>query len=155
VKPEEVGRRLEDALREVVRSDRYLLENNLSERCIAARLAMYLQARFPEFAVDIEYNRQGIEVKRLGDLPVNCANGRDEHGRAIVVPDVIVHRRGHDGPNLLVLELKKTTNPDRGDCDRIRLHAFRRQLRYRYGALIVCETREGCDPDMMIAEWLA
>ena len=34
-----------------------------------------------------------------------------EHGEALAVPDVIVHRRGQDGPNVLVLELKKTSNP--------------------------------------------
>ena len=43
-----------------------------------------------------------------------------------MVPDVIVHRRGHDGPNILVLELKKTTNPERrGTRDRERVRAFR------------------------------
>ena len=65
-----------------------------------------------------------------------------------------MHLRGPEGPNLLVLELKKTTNPDKGHCDRLRLHAFREQLGYRYGALIVCETRKDREPAITVAEWL-
>jgi hypothetical protein len=150
---EEVRKRLHDALHEVVSNDGYLLENNLGERCIAARLMMYLQQAFPEYAVDAEYNRAGNIPKKLG-LPDECANHWDKEGRAFVVPDVIVHRRGPDGPNLLVLELKKTTNPEGSDCDRMRVHAFRAQLGYRYGALILCETRNRQKPAMTIVEWI-
>jgi len=38
---------LETALRRLVEHNRYLLENDLSERSIASRLAIYLQAEFP------------------------------------------------------------------------------------------------------------
>jgi hypothetical protein len=86
-----------------------LLEKNLNERCIAGRLVMYLQELFPEQHVDVEYNRHGDTPKRLG-LPEECANYWNEDGEALVVPDVIVHRRGEAGPNILIVELKKTTN---------------------------------------------
>jgi hypothetical protein len=46
-------------------------------------------------------------------LPAECANYRNANGESLAVPDVIVHRRGHDGPNVLVLEMKKTSNPRR------------------------------------------
>lgn len=85
-----------------------------------------LQNEFPEFNVDVEYNRDGEPPKRLG-LPPDCANFNEE-GEALVVPDVIVHRRGHDGPNILVLELKKTTNREPRNCDRERVRALRAQL---------------------------
>jgi hypothetical protein len=150
---EEVERRLDVALRMVAENDRYLLEFDLSERCIASRLALYLQNEFPEFNVDIEYNRDGATPKRLG-LPEGCANF-DEAGEALVVPDVIVHRRGHDGPNVLVLELKKTTNPEPRDCDRERVRALREQLGYEFGALIECETRQGHQPGIATQEWLS
>lgn len=71
----------------------------------------------------------------------------------MVVPDVIVHR-GANGPNLLVLELKKTTNRKGSGCDGQRVRAFRSELHYRYGALIVCETRRGRDPGVSVLEWL-
>src|ERR1039457_6291359 len=72
--------RLENALQHLTRHDRHLLENDLSERCIASRLAMHLQAAFPDHSVDVEYNRQGDIPKRLG-LPDEYANFRDEDGR--------------------------------------------------------------------------
>ena len=150
----EVKERVGQAIAMVMKHDRYLLENNLGERCIAGFLAMYLQQAFPEFNVDVEYNRHGITPKIL-DLPENCADYRNEDGEAFVVPDVIVHRRGADGPNILVLEMKKTSNPNRhGARDYERLRAFRGQLRYEFGALIIFETRQGREPDVRISEWV-
>jgi hypothetical protein len=148
----EARARLENALRQLVENDRHLLENDLSERCIASRLAMYMQQVFPELAVDVEYNRQGDIPKKLG-LPDECANFWDEEGRAFVVPDVIVHRRGPEGPNILILELKKTTNRESRACDHERILAFRAQLGYIFGALIECETRYGRPPGAFITEW--
>jgi hypothetical protein len=151
---EGVERHLNDALQKLMENDRYLLEVDVSERCIASRLAFYLQNEFPEYLVDVEYNRDGDVPKRLG-LPEECANYRDNNGQALAVPDVIVHRRGRDSPNLLVLELKKTTNPDPRDCDRARVRALRKQLGYSFGALIECETRQGRrPPGATVSEWL-
>ena len=150
---EEVEKRLHEALQEVAKSDWHLLEHDLSERCIASRLAMYLQKSFPEYSVDVEYNRAGASPKRLG-LPEECANYRNKDGEALAVPDLIIHRRGPEGPNVLVLEVKKTTNRDPRQCDRERVRAFLAQLGYRYGALIECETRQGHEPGIRISEWL-
>jgi hypothetical protein len=147
-----VRERLENALTRVLREDRYLLENDLSERCIASRLAMYLQEDFPDFSVDVEYNKDGVDTKMLG-IPEHCANRRNEDGEASVVPDVIVHRRGSDGPNILLVELKKTSNLKRPGCDLLRVQAFRAQFAYRFGALIECETRRGRKPGIRVTEW--
>src|SRR4051812_22600469 len=103
---EDVENRLDRALARFTEREAYLLENNLSERCIASRLAMHLQEQFPDHKVDVEYNRQGRAPKRLG-LPEECADSINDNGEALAVPDVIVHRRGEEGPNVLVLELKK------------------------------------------------
>lgn len=149
----EVRGRLEAALQMLVANDAYLLIHNLGERCIASRLAMYLQDQFGDYAADAEYNRAGDIPKRLG-LPEECANYRNERGESLVVPDVIVHRRGPEGPNILVLEVKKTSNPCPRDCDRARVYAFREVFRYEFGALIECETRPGRDPVVRVAEWL-
>lgn len=85
---DEVRRRLQAALEKLVSDDAYLLAQSLGERCIAARLTMYLQHEFPDHHVDAEYNRDADTPKRL-DLPEDCANYRDEHGESLVVPDVI------------------------------------------------------------------
>jgi len=153
--PEELIRILNDASRETETRDRYLFENNAAERNIAARLAMSLQTRLPDWVVDSDYNRMNGRHPKRVTLPPECAGYRNEKDEALTSPDVIVHRRGPDGPNLLVIEIKKTTNRDKGDCDRVRLHAFRGQLGYLYGALIHCETRERREPAMTIVEWLA
>ena len=74
-------------------------------------------------------------------------------GEALAVPDVIVHQRGDQGPNVLVLELKKTSNPAGADCDRERVLAFREHLDYEFGALVECETRHGHSPGIRVSEW--
>lgn len=100
---DEVRERLERALRRLLEADRHLLENDLSERCMAARLAMYLRDEFDEHDVDVEYNRAGDVAKRLRGLPDECYRRRNRQIEApVAVPDVIVHHRGMDGPNLLV-----------------------------------------------------
>jgi hypothetical protein len=149
----EARERVEAAIARFLAQDRYLLEHDLREECISARLALHLQAAFGDHVVDVEYNRWGDLVKRL-HLPEECAKKRDRDGRALVLPDIIVHKRGNDGPNLLVIEMKKTTNPLGFDCDRRRIHAFREELGYQFGALVECETRPRHQPGLAVVEWL-
>ncbi|MCZ2075579.1 MAG: hypothetical protein HUU41_02950 [Bryobacteraceae bacterium] len=149
----EIQARVSAALGSFVATDRYLLEYDLSERCISARIALHLQPLFPDHFVDVEYNRVGQPPKRLA-ISEDCANYRNKKGEALAVPDVIVHRRGPEGPNLLVMEFKKTSNPDGFDCDRQRIAAFKEQLGYRFGALVECETRRDREPDIRVIEWL-
>jgi hypothetical protein len=75
------------------------------------------------------------------------------NGNARVFPDVVIHRRGPNGPNVLVLELKKTSNPDPHECDRKRIEAFRKHLKYLFGALIQCETRKRHQPGVSVVKW--
>lgn len=149
----EVARRVDEALQAFRQNDGYLLEHNLSERCIAARVALHLQRCFPDYSVDVEYNRAGDMPKRL-DLPEDCANSFDDDGRALVVPDIIVHRRGPAGPNLLGIEIKKAGDPRGFDCDRNRIVALKKRLGYEHGALVECETRTGRQPSIAVSEWI-
>ena len=89
------------ALRRLVEIDAYLFLTNNSERCLSARLAHHLQLELPHWAVDVEYSRAGTRLhpKQL-QLEENCGNRRDLNGRVYVVPDLIIHQRGTDGPNL-------------------------------------------------------
>jgi hypothetical protein len=151
----EVRQRLESSLNAFRDHDLYLLEKDLSERCIAARLAFHLQLEFEDddLVVDVEYNRDGNEIKRM-TLPDECQTRKNRQNDPAVVPDIIVHKRGHDGPNVLVLELKKTSNPEGSGCDRIRIERFRTDLDYDFGALIECETGLLANPSITILEWL-
>jgi hypothetical protein len=149
----EVKRRVNVSLEYFEQEDRYLLEHNLSERCIAARIAYHLQRVFPEYSVDVEYNRAGDIPKRL-DLPEECANAVDDEGRTLVVPDIIIHQRGSDGPNILGIELKKAGDRRGTDCDRKRMRALKESFGYCFSALFECETRAGREPRIFVCEWL-
>lgn len=153
---EVVRQRLDWALDAFRDHDRYLLDNDLGERCIAARLAFYRQVEFEDddVVVDVEYNRLGAAVKRLETLPEECIRRKTRPGDPAVVPDIIVHERGERGPNVLVIELKKTSNPEGQNCDSLRLRAFREELDYEFGALVECETRFLFDKDIRVVEWL-
>lgn len=150
---DEVKNRLSSALSRLVRADLYLLERDLGERCIAARVALHLQPLFKTHAVDVEYNRLGLDPKRLLGLPFECARYRNEFDESLAVPDLIVHRRGRPGPHLLVVEFKKTSDRRGPGCDRLRLCAFREQVGYDYGALVLLETRKRHAPGVVNVEW--
>jgi len=149
----EVRERLKAAIAAFMTRDRYLLECDLREECISARLALHLQGAFEDYSVDVEYNRAGDLAKRLR-LPEECAKKRDRDGRALVLPDIIVHQRGPHGPNVLVIEMKKTSNPLGFNCDRRRIQAFRDEFGYTFGAVLECETRAGHEPHILIVDWM-
>jgi hypothetical protein len=97
---EEVERRLNRALSRVADNDLRLLEHGPSERAVMHRLAVYLEQEFPEWSTDCEYNRQGDAGDRKQAVLVVGQDAKD------VDPDIIIHRRGPDGPNLLAVEVK-------------------------------------------------
>ena len=145
----EVRNYLDRATARVEAEDRHLLEVNVSEWCIAARLAMYLREYFRDFDVDVEYNRDGHEVKRLHNLVRDCPRDRDDGHR--VLPDVIVHRRDSADSNLLVIEMKKDPGDKGTDSDRRRIKAFKKELNYKFGALVVCKT--GAESVISVNKW--
>ena len=69
----------------------------------------------------------------------DCARDLRRDEGQMVLPDVIVHKRGVD-TNLLIIEMKKSANQRGMDRDRRRIRAFRNELGYQFGALVVCKT---------------
>lgn len=134
---------------------------------IAADLRHWARRALPGLSVDIEYNRWHdravaageYQAKRLG-LP-DLANP-DETCESFVFPDLIVHRRGDDAENLLVLECKAWWSSSAGlEADLLKLRAFRDRLRYRNAVLLHLGTvGEGPrwlwltddDPDLEVAD---
>lgn len=141
---DDVRRRLESAIQKLLHRDRELLVRDVNERSITHRLAMYLQEQFTDLDVDCEYNRCGFDVKRLNDYPMRTATN-DTNGTT-VFPDIIVHKRSSDGPNLLVIEAKKRNNPNN---DHQKLQAFKDDpgLRYEHAVFVVFST-EDANPGM-------
>jgi len=112
ISADEIEARIVCSLEQLCEKDFYLLQNDLNECSINHRVACYLQEHFPEWYVDCEYNRNVVKIKEL-DLPKDKIDWNDTEARS-VFPDIVVHRRGDEGPNLLVIEVKKSTNT----CDR-------------------------------------
>ena len=123
--------------------DSELLRRDANERSITHKLAEHLQTQFEHLDVDCEYNRHGDDVKRLAamlppdDTRTDCTDAKT------VYPDIIVHKRGCDGSNALVIEVKKSNGGDTSR-DKRKLRMFTSSLnadefRYRYslGMLLV------------------
>jgi hypothetical protein len=133
VKREIVEAKVKRALDKLFADDLFLLQSDANERSISHKLAEYLQLEFAEWHVDCEYNRKGHDPKRL-NLRVEQVDTANTQAKT-VYPDIIVHHRNSDD-NLLVIEIKKSTNPDDGEFDREKLEAFISQLGYKYGLFI-------------------
>ena len=110
--------------------DAYLLSADVHERTIGHRFAVYLEQFFPKWNIDCEYNRDGHAPKEIG-----AGFGNDgEHGSR-VFPDVIVHERGTPN-NFLVVELKKSSNPESDNFDFEKLRRYCIELGYVHGLFI-------------------
>ena len=106
--------------------EKYLIEHNLSERCICARFARYLEDELHrnglrDYVVDVEYNSnagdssgnpKSLPAKRMGA----CKR---------IVVDLIAHKRGAGSDhNLICIEMKKLTNQKNLESDEERLRRF-------------------------------
>jgi hypothetical protein len=131
---------VESAICSLVREQRDLIDLDVTERAISHYLALYIMKVFPRsYNVDVEYNRDGYDPKRLNIEPMNLLS--DEARAVTVYPDVIVHKRGRSDHNLLVLEMKKPHGSL--EYDERKLRAFRSELGYKYAAHVIV----GCNKD--------
>jgi len=137
---EDVKKRVEVALDIFRENDLFLLENNLNERSISHKFAVYLGSLFKEWDVDCEYNRDHYKVKTV-DLPVENTKSDDTKAKT-VFPDIIIHRR-NENDNLLAIEIKKSNNltPQFKKFDLDKLGAYQTDLRYKYTLFIVFHTQ--------------
>lgn len=138
-----------------------------SERAIAYRLAFYLESelrRIPllgdhgPLVVDCEYNRHIAAGKSLAadaeeEIKQIVKDARkneleaDDDGFYVfsVAPDIVVHQRRTDVNNLLVVEVKKRSNPETEKYDGLKLELFSRPKEddrgygYKFGAWVVAE----------------
>ena len=105
---------LRDAQEELERNDSNLLLEGVLEVAIAHQLACYLKPRFYGYSMDIEYDRQGRNPKRVGAL--------DKRIR----PDIVIHERSTNDHNLLVVECKKSSSRAGSSDDKKKLAALKR-----------------------------
>jgi hypothetical protein len=117
-----------------------ILQFDVAERTICGQLADILKKTFDRHDVHTEYNKHGVEPKAV-DLP-------DAEGvltRRFVYPDIIVHQPGQDRENLLVIEVKKTTNPTSDDADLTKLAQIKNQLGYKSALFLRLSTGAAAD----------
>lgn len=120
-----IKEKIERAIRALLKNDLFLLINDLDEWAISHKLAEYLQQEFPDWHVDVEYNRDKEQLKRLeGEL---------------FRPDIIVHIRDTNN-NLLAVEVKKSNNLETLHVDKDRLKKLtssKGKYEYKYGLLVI------------------
>ena len=137
------------ALRALYLEERQILQIDVGERMICGQLRGILQNYFPEHSVHAEYNRHGLEPKDI-EMP----NAEGEPTTTRVFPDIIVHQPMHDNDNLLVIEVKKSTNSLSDDFDLAKLKQMKWQLGYSYAAFIRLSTGRTADIDNVRLTWV-
>ncbi|MBE0337119.1 hypothetical protein [Paenibacillus sp. 23TSA30-6] len=125
----DIKQRVDRAISNLFEHDQYLLSHDLHEGTITHKLAVYLQEEFNEYDVDFEYNRNVDEEskkKMIYFLEKECEEIKREFTKDITVdsieymglstfPDIIIHKRGENISNHLVIEIKKSTNNNNMD----------------------------------------
>lgn len=99
----------EECIQQLYDNDFYLIEYDVHENAVSNRLAIYLSQykEFDGYNIDREYNKNRHDQKRL--------QHRDNKP---VRPDIIIHKRGDNSDNLVVIELKKKGRGS--DLERVR-----------------------------------
>ena len=71
-----------------------------------------------------------------------------------IYPDVIVHQRGHDGKNRLVIQIKKSTNGEIRKYDEAVIRAMKQDFGYARGLLIDLPAGPGASRLKPQLEWI-
>ena len=139
----ELVKKIAAAMSSVEQRDRQLLESDDNERAVAHRLAVYLEQELADdfWHVDCDFTRQGKERVHKDVASSALLTPSKEGGdRRLVRPDIIVHRRGPSGPNLLVIEVKPVKpardRSIRQDIAKLGRFLTEAQLKYTYAVLV-------------------
>ena len=127
---------IECALNQLYHEDIYLIKNGVHERSIVFRFAHYLQnlmditPALKEYNLDFEYNKNGRFSKRI---PARLRGA---------FPDLIVHKRGTNEFNLLIIEFKTWWDPNTREDKKKLLQFVDSNGEYKYlcGKSIVLDT---------------
>lgn len=149
---------IESALDLLYQNDRYLIQHpvrgrnkdlsHVSERACVFRFGVYFDFLFRQmischYHIDGEYNRNLENVKTVS------RKGATEREQACI-PDFIVHRRGNNEHNLLVIEFKTWWNSDQqNDQEKIKLLMDEAgKYKYRFGVTVLFgKNRDQCSID--------
>ncbi|MEO1855567.1 hypothetical protein [Chromohalobacter sp.] len=128
-----VKEKLSHALGTLLERDSYLLTASATERSLSFRLAMYLQQAFPDWDVDIEYNRWSGPCKRTRHM-TTVSHTADTDART-AYPDIIIHHRGtHE--NLAAIEVQKSTNSFGKHQDIKKIQSYKRDSGFHHAIFV-------------------
>jgi hypothetical protein len=172
----EITEHFSQSLDHFINADLNMLQYDSSERAISHKLAEHMSTHFAPWDVDCEYNRIGkdkkrklmhcskaifIEAKKRGVVPDHFASLEElqkSKQATAVFPDIIVHRRGNPDANLLVVEIKKASNPDVSlGWDQWKVQFLKCNLGYSAGVFVIFDTGidSDCRQDLIhTVEWL-
>lgn len=130
---EKLEKYIKKAIKELYDKDKILLKEKISERCLVYNFARHLEkilekTEYKNLNIDIEYNRNCGQLKSIKD-------------QDITYPDVIVHERGNNSKNTIVIEFKKWDNNKIEDLekDRKKLRGFKCEYGYKLPMLIILD----------------
>ena len=142
---DELKNRINKTIKIFYKNDFFLIGKEINERSMTHKLAEYLQREFPEYHVDCEYNRMKKDKNMTGDeylskklnLPKKQTDSYDTEAKT-VYPDIIIHHRGNNSDNLLVIEVNKHTNKTQQaeDFDIKKISAYIKELNYSHGLFL-------------------
>ena len=115
----------------------HLIKHNLSERSICSHLAYHVKNKlsntnYSGYFVDVEYNRNGQDIKRINDTS------------SPITVDLIVHKHGKNPEyNLICIEMKKSTSNKAGistDEERLcHLTCQANDYKYKLGVMVIID----------------
>ena len=134
---EELTGAINSCLDKLYANDSYLIlnyaedeRNHVSERSIVFRFGIYFEEfvreKLPDYNLDSEYNRNKADPKFLPSLESGC------------YPDIIIHKRGSNDDNFVVIEFKTWWNSNQSD-DKQKIKEFCTSdaYQYKYGITIL------------------
>jgi hypothetical protein len=143
-----VEQKVNNALNKLKEHDSILLKINVNERSISHKLAEYLQSEFSSFHVDCEYNRH-LDLTKTLDVPKDPINWNDLESKTIF-PDIIIHQRSTNEENLLIIEMKKSSNRTNRQFDMSKIKAMMMEpYNYDFGLFLEINVNDGDD----LLEW--
>lgn len=151
MKKDQIEKILMDSIHELFSRDRIFMskEYDIHERTVAHRLAIYIEKRFPEYHVDVEYNRsrESYGLDDIGNIigkRLTLEKIIDEDNYRYVYPDIIVHKRDMQD-NLIEIELKLAWKSKEKKYDFLKINEYMAQLGYQFGVYIeLAEKEEDC-----------
>lgn len=110
---------INDALKELYKNDKDLIDNCENENTLTAKLTCYIQKRIDGYNVDAFYNR---------DIKKPKMNSNEDK----IVPDIVIHKRLNGKFNLAAMEVKGFWNSEPRKFDEDKLKDLKTKYSYSF-----------------------